>query len=123
MSDLVVDSAGLVNFHKLIVRAGTVEGARPGTVALSDQMILTQELLRFRSRGVVVEPSIPEDEPQISSISSTWNAAQPNYFRRQDHGIGQRNSAAGLNRQPARSIIRITRIRDFLKLAWSRLRD
>jgi hypothetical protein len=27
--DLVIDSAGLVNFHKLIVRAGTVEGARP----------------------------------------------------------------------------------------------
>jgi hypothetical protein len=62
--------------------------ALTGTVALSDQMILTPELLRFRSRGVVVEPSIPEDEPQISSISRTWNAAQPNYFRRQDHGIG-----------------------------------
>jgi hypothetical protein len=44
--------------------------------------------LTVSSRGGVVEPSIQEDEPQISSISRTWNAAQPNYFRRQDHGIG-----------------------------------
>jgi hypothetical protein len=62
--------------------------AAEGTVAFSDPMILTQELLRFRPAGVVVEPSIQEDEPQISSISRTWNAAQPNYCRRQDHGIG-----------------------------------
>lgn len=29
MAEVVVDSAGLINFHKLIVRAGTIEGARP----------------------------------------------------------------------------------------------
>jgi hypothetical protein len=36
----------------------------------------------------VVDPSIQEDERQISSISRTWNATRPNYFRRKDHGIG-----------------------------------
>jgi hypothetical protein len=61
--------------YPALERVGIVR-TRQGTVALSDQMILTQELLRFRSRGVVVEPWIPDDEPQISSISRTWNGAQ-----------------------------------------------
>lgn len=53
MQGVVIDSAGLVNFHKLVVLAGTVEGARPLFEQLVNDVV---EIAHPEVRAITANP-------------------------------------------------------------------